>query len=123
MRRSAPVVAVLLLSTGIVTLARQAWSGVEVTRDLTRAGPIRDALREYRQCECIEDTLRRRVPTKAAVFITSREDLYVQRLAEMSTPRNRVVMRRRDSDVLIAIVPGNRGPCNGLSVRVERRRR
>lgn len=72
----------------------------------------------YRQFECIEEAISRALPEGARVVVDEEDELWAQRLVELSSPGRSVVDTAGEATVVISVEPGSSPQaCSGLVLR------
>lgn len=90
----------------------------EMSSDLL-VGPAENTFEQY---ECIEDSLRREVPAGALLYVAEDDELWDQRLIELSSPDLVVVDEEKKATHIIAVDQvGDQPSCAGLRLRVSPR--
>lgn len=113
---------IAVIVAAAAALGAAALQGAETTRTLAADSSVRRTAAELEKFTCLEHELRRTVPAGTTVFVAELDTELAQRLAELSSPRTRVVATRTAAEVVVRaerVPEETTGSCQGLRVKAE----
>jgi hypothetical protein len=112
----------LIVAVALVVGLWQAYQAGTIVIQSYSEEALISADKAFAQFNCVERELRKQIPKPARVFVDEDDDLWSQRLVELSTPWRTVVADRDQATHLVSIHPvsGTAG-CSGVLLDVNSR--
>ncbi len=95
--------AVVIIAAGLGFFALRTGSGLQSIHRLVASPERSRASWFYQWDRCIQDSLDRRVPAGARVYLDPVQQYWTQGLASFATPRLRIVARPANADYVLSV--------------------